>query len=107
MHPPFFTVDHKIGPDIHHHSDSKPVIRRGIADRLRLTPSVPGWPPVPLNIGMFGDNSALLVPTGSTVTPPVFLQVVPLPQRTWRDFVGRLLIRVGQRLIMDNRATGN
>ncbi|MCK0097058.1 hypothetical protein MWU60_15885 [Yoonia sp. F2084L] len=104
MHPPFFTVDHKIGPDIHHQSDSKPVIRRSLPDRLSLRPSALGWPPVPLSNAAFTDNGALHLPSGATLQPKAILRVVPPPERTWRNFVGRLLIRVGQRMIMENRA---
>jgi len=45
MHPPFFIVDHKIGPDILHQADSKPVVRRDLPERLALNPSAAGWPP--------------------------------------------------------------
>ena len=103
MHPPFFTVDHKIGPDIHHHSDSKPVIRRSLPERLPLKPSAVGWPPMQLSPGAFTDNGALQLPSGATLPPQTILRIVPPPQRTWRDFVGRLLIRAGQRMIMENR----
>jgi hypothetical protein len=103
MHPPFYTVDHKIGPDIHHHYDSKPVIKRGLPERLALRPSAMGWPPMPLSAGAFADNGALLLPSGATLPPQAILRIVPPPQRTWRDVIGRLLIRAGQRMIMENR----
>lgn len=103
MHPPFFTVDHKIGPDIHHQSDGRPVIRRNLPERLRLSPVAPGWPPVPLIAGALNQSDQLLVPSGHTVNPQAILRVVPPPQRTWRDIIGRLLIRAGQRMIMENR----
>ncbi len=107
MHPPFYTVDHKIGPDIHHHGDSKPVIRRSLPERLVLRPGATGWPPVPLSPGAFLDNGALQLPSGATLWPQAVLQVVPPPQPTWRHVVGRWLIRVGQRMIMENRVRGN
>jgi hypothetical protein len=107
MHPPFYTVDHKIGPDIHHLSDSKPVKRRSQPEQLQLTPATIGWPPVPLLPNALDDLWGLQVPSGSAVMIPPKLRVVPPPQRTWRDVVGRLLIRAGQRMILENRASGN
>ncbi|PJI84625.1 hypothetical protein BC777_3686 [Yoonia maricola] len=103
MHPPFYTVDHKIGPDIHHHGDAKPVTRRSLPARLSLRPSAAGWPPVPLQTAAFTDNGPLHLPSGAMLPAQATLRVVPPPQRTWRDIVGRLLIRVGQRLILENR----
>ena len=103
MHPPFFTVDHKIGPDIHHHSDKKPVTRRSLPERLALRPSASGWPPIPMSSAAFTDNGALHLPSGAMLAPQTTLQVVPPPQRTWRDVIGRMLIRAGQRMIMENR----
>jgi hypothetical protein len=104
MHPPFFTVDHKIGPDIHHDGDSKPVRRRGRPEKLRLMPATTGWPPVPLLPNPLDDLAALQVPSGSSVMAQPKLRIVPPPQRTWRDIIGRLLIRAGQRMILENRA---
>ena len=104
MHPPFFTVDHKIGPDIHHHGDEKPIIRRSLPERLRLTPATTGWPPVPIIAGPAEDLSVLVLPSGAVAVPKLRLQVVPPARRTWRDAVGRLLIRTGQRMILENRA---
>ena len=103
MHPPFYTVDHKVGPDICHHFDSKPVTRRGLPERLALRPSAAGWPPIPLSPGAFSDNGALHLPSGAMVPPQHILRVVPPPQRTWRDSLGRFLIRIGQRMILENR----
>ncbi|EBA10748.1 hypothetical protein [Roseobacter sp. CCS2] len=103
MHPPFYTVDHKIGPDIHHHSDTKPVTRRSLPERLSLRPSATGWPPVPLSSGAFIDNGALQLPSGAMLPPQAALRIVPPPQRTWRHMIGRMLIRAGQRMIMENR----
>ena len=100
MHPPFYFVDHKIGPDIHHHGETKPVIRRSRPQKLSLRPSTTGWPPVPLAPGAFIDNGALQLRSGATLAQQPILQVVPPPQRTLRIVIGRLLIRTGQRLIM-------
>jgi hypothetical protein len=104
MHPPFYVVDHKIGPDVYHHTDHKPVVRRTAPARLALTATASGWPPVPMATGAFSDNGALYLPSGSMIAPHPVLRTVPPPQRTLRDFIGRLLIRTGQRMIMENRA---
>lgn len=98
MHPPFFHVDHKIGPDIHHAGDDRPVVRRGVPARLILQPATPGWPPVPF---LPQDDGQL--PTGAQAMPRPHLQLVPPPQATWRIILGRWLIRTGQRLILQNR----
>ena len=100
MHPPFYTVDHKIGPDIRHFGDSKTIVRRGAPARLALTPVATGWPPVPL---LPQDHTPLRMPSGVTLAPRLHLQVVPPPEPTWRVSVGRLLIRIGQRMILQNR----
>lgn len=103
MHPPFFIVDHKIGHDIHHFTGDRPIIRRGAPVRLALRHTSSGWPPIPLQAGAFTDNGALHLPSGAMLPPVATLRVVPPPQRRWRDMLGRLLIRTGQRLIMENR----
>lgn len=100
MHPPFFTVDHKIGPDIHHRSDSKPVRRRSLPERLRLTPASTGWPPVPLLATPAEDMSMVQTPSGLPVNKRPKLYVVPPPQRNLREWIGRMLIRAGQRMIL-------
>ncbi len=102
MHPPFFVVDHKIGPDTDHHSDHKPIVRRTRPERLSLDVSASGWPPVPLQMPAPGQPPAL--PSGSRVFAPAHLQVVPPPERRIRQVIGRLLIRMGQRMILENRA---
>jgi hypothetical protein len=103
MHPPFYVVDHKIGPDVYQHTDHRPVVRRGAPTRLALTATSAGWPPVPMSTGAFSDNGALYLPSGSMIPPHPVLRTVPPPQRTLRDYIGRLLIRTGQRMIMENR----
>lgn len=102
MHPPFFIVDHKIGPDIHHFSDHKPIIRRGTPTRLDLSAVTSGWPPVPL-VAMAEDLPPVL-PSGSRVIGFGQIYIVPPPQRTLRQIIGRFLIRAGQRMILENRA---
>jgi len=103
MHPPFYVVDHRIGPDVHHQSDGKPVVRRSLPERLALKPSAAGWPPIPLSPGAFTDNGALHLPSGAILPPQAILRIVPPPQRKLRDVIGRFLIRAGQRMIMENR----
>ena len=103
MHPPFFTVDHKIGPDIHHHSDNRPVKRRGAAKRLRISPATVGWPPAPLVAPWLIEDGQIELPSGAPALGKPQLRIVPPPRRTFRDMLGRWLIRVGQRLILQNR----
>ncbi len=104
MHPPFFTVDHKIGADIHHHDGGKPVKRRSLPARLHLTPATTGWPPVSLAPLALEDGRVIPLPTGHAATVRPKLQIVPAPRRTLREAIGRLLIRTGQRMILSNRA---
>ncbi|WP_108814478.1 hypothetical protein [Loktanella sp. Alg231-35] len=104
MHPPFFTVDHKIGPDIHHYCDEKPIVRRASPTRLDLTPATTGWPPVPLLVTPSADAGSVQLPRGAAPFLRPQLRVVPPPQRTLRNTIGRFLIRAGQRMILENRA---
>lgn len=103
MHPPFFTVDHKIGADIRHFDGGKPPRRRSLPERLRLTPATTGWPPVALLPRGLEDDQAAPVPSGQATAVRPKLQVVPPPRRTLREVIGRLLIRTGQRMILTNR----
>ncbi len=103
MHPPFYTVDHKIGPDILDCYDSKPVVKHSLPERFTLQPSAMGWPPMPLSASTFCDNGALLLPSGATLPPQAILRITPPPQWSLRDFIGRLLIRTGRRMIIENR----
>ncbi|MEO1639429.1 MAG: hypothetical protein AAFU41_09315 [Pseudomonadota bacterium] len=104
MHPPFFVVDHKIGPDIHHHSDHKPTVRRGLAARLRLLPATTGWPPVSATPATAEDPASVTLPSGRTVPVRPVLQITPMPRSSVKDALGRWMIRTGQRLILENRA---
>jgi hypothetical protein len=105
MHPPFFHVDHKIGPDIHTHGEVKYIPKRTQPTRLSLSHvGTVGWPPVPLFVHPISDVSAIRVPSGQFVHAQPVLQIVPPPQRTFRDIIGRFLIRAGQRLILEGRA---
>lgn len=96
MHPPFYDVDPKIGPDIHHDGYEKPMIRRHLPAVLTLRPVSSGWPPVPL-VRPMPDSD-----TRRHIVRPV-LQIVPPPQSRLRDWIGRWLIRTGQRMILENR----
>lgn len=103
MHPPFFTVDHKIRADIHHHDGHKPVKRRSFPARLRLTPATTGWPPIMLQPVGSEDSGSIQAPTGQAIACRPRLQIVPPPRRSLRDVIGRLLIRTGQRMILSGR----
>ncbi|WP_342077209.1 hypothetical protein [Yoonia sp. SS1-5] len=98
MHPPFYHVDHKISPDIDHLGDTRPARRRSLPQVLRLSPVRTGWPPVRLP---FDDPDGVGLPSGTTPDRPQ-LQLVPPPRRGMRDALGRFLIRMGQKLILQN-----
>ncbi|MFT5629361.1 MAG: hypothetical protein ACI82I_001328 [Gammaproteobacteria bacterium] len=87
MHFPFYSVDHKIGPDIHSGYE-KPRVRRGKPARLQMIAASNGWPPVPL---VAPATVARLGPT---------LYIVPLPEHGLRVMIARWLIRTGQRMIL-------
>lgn len=95
MHPPFIFTDHKIGPDSY---IPKTHVKRTRPERLHLSPA-PGWPPVPL----IAPQSHPSAPSGNPFAAGFKLQVVPPPRTGWREIVGRFLIRVGQRMILQNR----
>ncbi|MEJ6397620.1 hypothetical protein [Yoonia sp. 208BN28-4] len=99
MHPPFIFTDHKVGPHPFPRPDGKPP-RRNQPCPLDLTP-VAGWPPVPL---VAPTSTLPLSPSGQPMVAGLRLQVVPPPRRSLRDFIGRWLIRTGQRMIMTQRA---
>jgi hypothetical protein len=42
-------------------------------------------------------------PSGHRFVPGLRLQVVPQPRNSWRDIIGRWLIRTGQRMIFQSR----
>ncbi len=95
MHPPFIFTDHRIGPDTF---TPKPHVKRTRPTRLDLSPAT-GWPPVPLVL----PSEVPTAPSGQPFRPGFKLYVVPPPRATWRDIVGRFLIRIGQRMILQNR----
>ena len=95
MHPPFFHVDHKVDPVIHHRS-ARLMPRRARPARLELAPDPHGFAPVPLR--------AALLPPVVFAPGPVRLRIVPPPQPSLRDRIGRFLIRTGQRMIFQNHA---
>lgn len=95
MHPPFIFTDHRVGPSAHR---GRTHVRRGKPDRLDLSPAATGWPPVPL---VSQDPAAL--PSGVVPLRAAFVQIVPPPRATIRDRLGRFLIRLGQRMILQGR----
>lgn len=95
MHPPFVFTDHKVGPDI---LTSRPHQRRTRPTRLDLSPTV-GWPPIPLIVP---PGPLPCTPTGAPLIAGLHLRVVPPPKDTWRDVIGRWMIRTGQRMILTN-----
>lgn len=100
MHPPFIFTDHKIGPDHLYPGDTPKPVKRSKPETLILRPMAEGWPPVPLVVPQH-----LLVqnaPSGHPLERQFQLRVVPDPRKTWRDTVGRWLIRLGQRMILEN-----
>ena len=97
MHPPFYTPDTSVSRDITPFS-GRPIKRRGEKPQRLVILPFTGWPPVappPLDP----------VPLSDHVAPgrqPIVLVVVPAPRSTWRDIMGRFLIRTGQRMILRN-----
>lgn len=103
MHPPFYIPDTRVSHDVLHHHDCKPVIRRGFQPQfLRILPT-PGWPPVHPLLKDHIDPDVISTPSGKAVPTHTVLQVVPEPRNTMRDAFGRFLIRIGQRIILENR----
>lgn len=92
MHPPFYTPHHPVHDHLHVPRGRPP--RRSAPSPLVLRPVVDGWPPVPLS------TKAPSLPPGG---PVLRIAVVPPPQETWRDRIGRFLIRIGQRMILTQR----
>lgn len=99
MHPPFILPNHPVGPTHVSPTPERHVIRRSKPEALRLTPAAPGIPPVPL----IPPSDTYPAPADKMVQPKDRLQVVPIPRNTLRDRFGRFLIRVGQRMILENR----
>lgn len=103
MHPPFYIPDTRVSYDVSHHHDSKPVIRRGMQPQvLRFLP-LPGWPPIHPLLKDRIDPDVIAVPSGKAVPDRTVLRVVPEPRNGLRDTFGRFLIRVGQRILLENR----
>jgi len=98
MHPPFTFPNHPVGPTRTSPMPEKRVVRRSKPEALRLIPAAPSVPPVPLVVPT--DNYP--APAENAVQPKDRLQVVPIPRNTLRDRVGRFLIRIRQRMILDN-----
>ena len=96
MHPPFFFTDHRAGPDVHM---NRPKARRSRPAVLVLTPvATSGLMTVRLR--RFEDTPPK--PVSRPVLADLRLQVVPPPRRTWKDGLGRWMIRTGQRMILGN-----
>jgi hypothetical protein len=100
MHPPFIFTDHKVDPNTHHRQNGRKFVRRHKQETLRITPATTGWPPVPL---IAPSGPLPLSPSGRSLAPGVTIQIVPPPRSTLRDFIGRRLIHIGQRMILQNR----
>jgi len=98
MHPPFFPTDHRSSVNTPH-----PVShRRGLR---RTTPMV-----LPMTLSHLAENPTIPVYLAEDVRPdeiadprPVILRAVPAPtHNSLRDVIGRWLIRLGQRMILEN-----
>ena len=100
MHPPFIFTDHKVDPHIHHHQNGRKTVRRHAPEALKLHPATVGWPPVPL---VMPNEPMPLSPSGRTFVTGVTIQVVPPPRSNLRDYIGRWLIHIGQRMILRSR----
>lgn len=100
MHPPFYIPDPLVRHDIVANDCKSP--RRGAPQRLHIAPA-PGWPPVVLNIPLLRDMESVQMPSGRLVYEPPVLQIVQ-PQKSGLQLaIGRFLIRMGQRMIMERR----
>lgn len=103
MHPPFYLPDTRVAHDIAHHHDCKPLTRRGTLPQiLRILP-MPGWPPVHPSLRDHIDPTVIVVPSGRPAPSRPVLHVVPEPRNALRVIMGRFLIRLGQRMILENR----
>ena len=94
MHPPFFHVDHKVDP-VPRPKSARLSLRRTRPARLEMTVSAYGFAQVPMR----APPAPKVFPT---VQGPIVLTVVPPPRRSLRDRIGRMLIRIGQRMIFEN-----
>lgn len=90
MHPPYYFTDPRIGAAAVEPRAARRVPRRSAPQRLALVPVSPGYPPVPLR----------------PAQPPATLAAIarePLPVRRHaapvRHAFGRLLVRLGERLL--------
>lgn len=100
MHPPFFHVDHKIGHDPHFIGHQPKPKRRTRPEALTIAPA--RFAPVPF--APVEPAPVVLLPPDDKVVLMPHIHVVTAPQSTLRDLLGRLLIRIGQRLILAKRA---
>lgn len=102
MHPPFYTPDTFVSHDIVPGHAGRTKRRGGAPSRLRFLP-VPGWPPIHPALTDQVPQATVALPSGRPATPQPQLHVVPTPRNTLRDAFGRFLIRLGQRMILENR----
>ncbi|PRY76015.1 hypothetical protein CLV80_110101 [Yoonia maritima] len=103
MHPPFYVVDHKVGPENHNDYSERTTKRRTQPQRLQISPVASSWPPVPFIPEVDTNPQLIRLPSGMLVAEKPRLQIVPAPQRSLRHVIGRWLIRIGQRMILENR----
>lgn len=99
MHPPFIFPNHPVGPTNVSPTPEKRVLRRSKPEALRLTPASSDWPPLPLILPKDSHSA----PACEKIRPRDRLRVVPAPRNALRDRIGRFLIRLGQRMILENR----
>lgn len=98
MHPPFFTIDHRTVV----HTPSPVSHRVGLR---RTTPVV-----LPVTLSHVVENPFIptylvadVLPDAPVESKPVRLTIVPSPTHSsLRDVIGRWLIRLGQRMILEN-----
>lgn len=98
MHPPFFPVDHRSVVHTPHPVSHRTGLRR-------TTPVV-----LPISLSHLVENPVIPIYLAEDIKPgdipdqrPIRLQAVPLPtHNSLRDVIGRWLIRVGQRMILEN-----
>ncbi len=103
MHPPFYTPDTFVSRDIVAGFEPKPTIRRGHRPRVLQFLPAPGWPPIHPYLVDLVEQAPPPLPSGQQAVKRPVLHVVPEPRNTLRDAIGRFLIRLGQRMILENR----
>ena len=102
MHPPFYIPDTFVSQDITPHGGVRRVTPRGETPRRLTFLPMPGWPPRSVQLTDQVPPRDPVLPSGRPAVPVPVLAVVPAARSTWRDIVGRFLIRTGQRMILQN-----